>query len=214
MHLTRRGWSRVVGLADQRQRSIQEVRRQGDRGGSNAVRHDTCNLAESLSASLIAIALAATAVSAQQPSTTLTTGNAERGAAIVAGTGACQACHRVGDKGSRVGPDLTDIGTTRTPEKLQTALLDPSAEILPEHRSYRVVTREGATITGRLLNLDTYQVLMIDSKEQLRSFYRAELSEQGFIKESTMPSYRDKLSPQEQADVIAYLRTLKGLTPQ
>lgn len=178
------------------------------------MRRDTCTLAESLSASLIAIALAATALSAQQPSATRTTGNPERGAAIVAGAGGCQACHRVGAKGSRVGPDLSDIGTTRSEARLQTALLDPSAEILPENRAYRVVTREGATITGRLLNLDTYQVLMIDAKEQLRSFNRAEMREQGFIKESTMPSYRDTLSRQEQADVIAYLRTLKGLTPQ
>jgi putative heme-binding domain-containing protein len=178
------------------------------------VRRDTRNLAQCISASAIAIALAAIPVWAQQPGTTPATGDPARGAAIVAGKGACQTCHRVGDKGSRVGPDLSDIGTTRTPERLQTALLDPSAEILPENRSYRVVTRDSATITGRLLNLDTYQVLMIDSKEQLRSFDRAELGEQGFIKASPMPSYRDKLSPQEQADVIAYLRTLKGLTPQ
>lgn len=178
------------------------------------MRRDIRNLAEYLSASLTAIVFAATTTWAQQPSATLTTGNAERGAAIVAGTGGCHGCHRVGEKGSRVGPDLSDVGTTRTEARLQTALLDPSAEILPENRAYRVVTREGATITGRLLNLDTYQVLMIDSKEQLRSFYRAELREQGFIKESAMPSYRDTLSRQEQADVIAYLRTLKGLTPQ
>jgi putative heme-binding domain-containing protein len=178
------------------------------------VRRDACNLAEYLAASLMAIAVAATAVGAQQPTAPVTSGNAERGAAIVAGAGGCQTCHRVGEKGSRVGPNLSEIGTTRTEARLRTALLEPSAEILPENRFYRVVTPAGETITGRLLNLDTYQVLMIDSKEQLRSFSRAELREQGFIKESMMPSYRDKLSRQEQDDVIAYLRTLKGLTPQ
>ncbi len=182
--------------------------------GTNAVRRDTRNFAAGIAPVVIAIVLTATTVRAQPPSPPPTSGTAARGAAIVAGQGACQTCHRVGDKGSRVGPDLSEIGTTRSEERLLTALLDPSAEILPENRAYRVVTREGATITGRLLNLDTYQVLMIDSKEQLRSFDRAEVREQGFIKESAMPSYRDKLSPQQQADVIAYLRTLKGLTPQ
>jgi putative heme-binding domain-containing protein len=178
------------------------------------VRRDPCTLADSVAASVIAIVLAATAVSAQSPSSAVATGNAERGAAIVAGKGACHTCHRIGERGSRVGPNLTDIGTTRTAAKLQAALLDPSAEILPENRAYRVVTRDGATITGRLMNLDTYQALMIDAKEQLRSFSRAELREQGFVKESLMPSYRDTLSRQEQDDVIAYLRTLKGLAPQ
>jgi hypothetical protein len=94
------------------------------------------------------------------------------------------------------------------------ALVDPNAEILPENRFYRVVTRDGATSTGRLLNLDTYQVLMIDGKEKLRSFYRSELREHGFVKGSPMPSYRDTLSPQELADVAAYLIALKGVAAQ
>jgi len=31
------------------------------------------------------------------------------------------------------------------------------------------------------------------------------------MKDSPMPSYRGKLSPQELADVVAYLNSLKGL---
>lgn len=133
---------------------------------------------------------------------------------MVAGKGMCLTCHRVQGRGSRLGPDLTDIGAIRSPEQLQTSLLDPDAEILPENRFYRVVTRNGATITGRLLNLDTFQVLMMGPKEQLLSFYKSELREHGFIKGSTMPSSRDTLSRQELADVITYLGTLKGVTPQ
>jgi hypothetical protein len=34
------------------------------------------------------------------------------------------------------------------------------------------------------------------------------------MKESGMPSYREKLTAQERADVIAYLTTLKGVAPQ
>lgn len=168
---------------------------------------------------LLAAAFAATTLWGQQsssagPTETLPAGNEAVGAAIFAGKGACQTCHRVRDKGSRLGPDLTDIGAIRSPEHLQTSLLDPNAEILPESRFYRVVTRDGATITGRLLNLDTFQVLMLDPKEQLRSFHKSELREHGFVKESTMPSYRNTLSRQELADVITYLGTLKGVTPQ
>ena len=160
---------------------------------------------------LLAATFTATTLSGQETSST---GNKTSGAAIFAGKGNCLTCHRVGDKGSRLGRNLTEIGTIRSPKELETSLVDPNAEILPEGRFYRVVTRDGATITGRLLNLDTYQVQMIDPKEQLRSFDKSELREHGFVKGSTMPSYRNKLSNDELADLIAYLGTLKGVTPQ
>jgi putative heme-binding domain-containing protein len=120
----------------------------------------------------------------------------------------------VGGNGSRLGPDLSDIGLLRTPEHLESSLLDPSAEILPENRFYKVVTRDGSSITGRLLNHDVFQVLMIDPKEQLRRFQKSELRSHGFVEGSTMPSYRSLLLRQELADVIAYLMTLKGVTPE
>jgi putative heme-binding domain-containing protein len=163
---------------------------------------------------LLSAACAATAVLAQSSTEPLPPGNDSAGAVLFVGKGACQTCHRVRDTGSRLGPDLSDIGMVRTPEELASSLLDPAAEILPENRFYRVVTRDGASITGRLLNHDVFQVLMIDPKEQLRHFQKSELRSHGFVEGSNMPSYRSLLSRQELADVIAYLTTLKGVTPQ
>ena len=163
---------------------------------------------------ILTAVLAAPAVWAQPGSEDLPGGNAAAGAAIVAGKGMCLTCHRVQGKGSRLGPDLTDIGTLRDTKQLMTSLVEPDAEILPENRFYRVVARDGAAISGRLLNLDTFQVLMLDEKEQLRSFQKSELREHGFVKGSKMPSYRERLSRQELADVIAYLSTLKGVAAE
>jgi putative heme-binding domain-containing protein len=157
---------------------------------------------------------AATVASGQSSPEVLPPGNETAGAAIVAGKGNCQSCHRIFGKGSRLGPDLSDIGSLRKPEQLEASLLDPSAEILPENRFYRVVTRDGTAVTGRLLNLDTFQVMMLDPKEQLRTFSKSDLREHGFADGSKMPSYRSTLSRQELADVIAYLLTLKGITAQ
>ena len=50
---------------------------------------------------------------------------------------------------------------------------------------------------------------MIDMKEQLRSFTKANLKEQGFIR-SPMPLYKSTFNPQELADVVSYLVSLKG----
>ena len=137
-------------------------------------------------------------------------GNVDRGKAVFEGAGTCTSCHRVNGRGSRLGPDLSNIGQLRRTVELETSILEPDREVLPPNRFYRVVTREGVTITGRLLNLDTFSVQMIDEKEQLKSFAKSNLRDYGFLEKTTMPSYQNKLDPQELADVVSYLASLKG----
>jgi putative heme-binding domain-containing protein len=139
-----------------------------------------------------------------------TAGDPARGKEIFERKGQCLTCHRVRTTGSRVGPDLTDIGMLRRTGELQTSLVDPDAEILEANRYYRVVTKDGQTVTGRLLNEDTFSVQLLDSTEKLRSFKIADLREHAFVAKSPMPSYRDKLTSAEFADVIGYLTSLKG----
>ncbi len=162
----------------------------------------------------LSISFVATAAWGQSGPQVAPRANEGSGGAIVAGKGKCLTCHRIQDTGSRIGPDLTDIGAIRTVEQIQTSLVDPDAEVLPENRSYRVVTRDGATITGSLLNHDTFQVLLRDQKAQLRSFTKSELREHGFVAASPMPSYRSTLSGQELTDLVAYLASLKGVVAQ
>jgi mono/diheme cytochrome c family protein len=71
------------------------------------------------------------------------------------------------------------------------------------------VMRDGTAVTGRLLSHDTFTVQLLDTKEQLRSFTKSELREHDFA-DSPMPSYRNTLTPQEIADVVSYLVSLKG----
>jgi putative heme-binding domain-containing protein len=123
----------------------------------------------------------------------------------------CLNCHRVKDHGSRVGPDLTNLGARRKRDDIERSIVDPDAEILAENRYVRVVTRDGATITGRILNEDTFSLQLIDSKEKLVSLPKADLSKFEFLKNSPMPSYRDKLSGDELSDLVGYLVSLKGL---
>jgi putative heme-binding domain-containing protein len=137
-------------------------------------------------------------------------GNIDRGRDIFHGKGACTMCHRVDGSGARLGPDLTGIGQLRRSVELETSIVDPGKEILSTNRTYRVVTKDGATITGHLLNLDSFTVQLLDRKEQLRSFEKTNLRDYGFVDASPMPSYKDKLNAQELADVVSYLVSLKG----
>lgn len=138
-------------------------------------------------------------------------GDPVRGRAIFDGGGRCATCHRVNGVGPRLAPDLSDIGTIRSAAALQRTLLDPSANILPVNRSVRAVTRDGRKVTGRRLNEDTYSVQIMDEGERLMSFDKQSLREYEVIMSSSMPSYKDTLSAQEIADVVAYLLSLKGL---
>jgi putative heme-binding domain-containing protein len=140
----------------------------------------------------------------------LPAGDPARGKLVFEGKGGCLSCHRVGARGSRLGPDLSDIGGLRRGVQLETALLETARTPSPEYRSVRVVTKDGKEYKGRLLNLDTFTVQMLDSGERLRSFSKADLREYSLITKSGMPSYKDKLSTQEQADVVSYMASLKG----
>jgi len=137
-------------------------------------------------------------------------GDAARGRALFDGKGACTRCHRVGVAGSRVGPNLSDIGTARSAGSLQRSLVDPTSQMMPINRPVRVVTKDGTIINGRRLNEDTYRLQIIDDRERLLSLVKADLREYSVSKTSPMPSYKGTLSDEEIADVLAYLLSLKG----
>ena len=137
-------------------------------------------------------------------------GDAARGRGVFDGKGACATCHRVDQHGSRLGPDLSTIGQLRRSVELEQSLLDPGADVAATGRFYRVVMKDGTAVSGRLLNLDSFTVQLLDTKEQLRSFEKTGLREHGFVDKTPMPSYRNTLNPQELADLVSYLVSLKG----
>jgi cytochrome c oxidase cbb3-type subunit 3 len=138
------------------------------------------------------------------------TGDVNRGRAIFSGKGACTGCHRVGVSGSLVAPNLSDIGAVRSAGSLQRSLLDPASQTMPINRSVHVVTKDGTIVNGRRLNEDTYSLQMMDDREHLRTFVKADLREYTISTTSSMPSYKSTLSGDEIADVLAYLLSLKG----
>jgi len=65
-------------------------------------------------------------------------------------------------------------------------------------------------INGRRLNEDTYTVQLLDEQERLVSLAKADLREFTILSVSPMPSYKNTFTPDELADVVAYLLSLKG----
>jgi putative heme-binding domain-containing protein len=133
-----------------------------------------------------------------------------RGKAIFEGKGACQSCHRVNAVGARIAPDLSSIGSTLSAEAITKTLTDPNAALRPAVRSVRGVTKDGKAVVGVRLNEDMYTVQLIDEQEHLRSLTKKDLREYAILTTARMPSYREKLTTQEIADVVSYLRSLKN----
>ena len=134
--------------------------------------------------------------------------DASRGKALVESSG-CLDCHRIGDRGSRLGPNLSDIGGRRTPVRLERALVAPDEEVLFEARGVRLVTKDGAIVTGRLLNQDAMSVQLITPKEELKTYLRSNIREYTIVDKGLMPSVQGKLTEQQVGDIVAYLSSLK-----
>src|SRR5438132_1116644 len=137
-------------------------------------------------------------------------GDAVHGQTIFEEKGNCTSCHRVNGKGSRVAPDLNDIGAIRSPDALRRSLMDPTGSMLPLNRYVRAVTRDGKVITGRRLNEDTYTVQLIDTEEPLVSLIKSHLREYAVLKTSALPSYTETRTSGELDGVVAQLRSPQG----
>jgi putative heme-binding domain-containing protein len=147
------------------------------------------------------------------------TGDVARGKTVVEGKGSCLTCHSIGGAGGNSGPDLTAAvtggrrgGAFAVPPNaaaLERSLLDPDADVAIPYRVFQVTTKTGQMVRGTLLNQDTFSIQMRDAAGELRAFQKSDLTQFGFMP-SAMPSYRGRLAPQEVADVVAYLLTLRG----
>ena len=151
-------------------------------------------------------------------------GNRQKGEVLFWDKGNCGACHTVGPRGQRLGPDLTEIGVRRGPAYLRMSLLDPEEEIPDNFSVYRrvilmpdnflqvrVVTANGKRLTGVRLNEDMLSIQLRNHSGGLHSFLKSELRElHKDWGKSPMPSYRNTLTEAELEDLVAYLLSLRG----
>jgi mono/diheme cytochrome c family protein len=101
-----------------------------------------------------------------------------------------------------------NAGGVPTPQQLAQSILEPNAVVSAQNRYVNLKMKDGKTITGKLLSIDTFYVQIFSSEEKLANISRENVREMTMA--SPMPSYKGKLTTQELADVVAYLMSLKG----
>lgn len=131
-------------------------------------------------------------------------GDANAGAGLFRSQG-CAGCHRIGGEGGALGPDLSGIGAARSLDNLKQSIVAPDVEVQPLYWTVSFEDASGKAVQGFLLNEDTYTVQLLDRAARLHSYRKASVKNYAIDKRSSMPSYRDKLSPQQLDDLLAYL---------
>ena len=101
-------------------------------------------------------------------------GDVRRGAILYRSRGSCSGCHRLGGRGGRLGPDLSDVGWIRSPGHLEASLRTPGEVVDTDFRTVRVVHKDGSEVAGILRNEDTYSIQLLDEDENLRRADRRE----------------------------------------
>ena len=82
--------------------------------------------------------------------------------------------------------------------------------MIADNRYVRIVTKDGTSVTGKLLNQDAVSVQLMNPKEELKTYLRANPREFTILDKGLMPSVQGKLSDQQVADIVSYLSALKG----
>jgi alcohol dehydrogenase (cytochrome c) len=139
-------------------------------------------------------------------------GNVENGQRLFAQQ--CTTCHRVSGAGGRLGPDLSRIGATRSRVALTREIRTPSEWIAPAFETVTLVTKDGQRIRGVKKAEDVFSIQIMDTRERLQGYLKANLQDVIHETTSLMPTYGPaQLSDGDLQDVLGYLTTLRGTPP-
>ena len=136
-----------------------------------------------------------------------TAGDVKAGAAVFKKL--CSACHRVGELGHKLGPDLTSV-SNKSPRDLLVNILDPNREAQPNFMTYTLVTVEGRVLTGIVAaeTATTVTLKRAEGKQDIVPRDRIELLASNG--KSLMPEGLEKeLPPKALRDVVAWIRSLR-----
>ncbi len=119
---------------------------------------------------------------------------------------ACATCHRLGNEGSEVGPDLIgQLGLGE--ESLLKDILMPNERVRPGYETTLVQTRDGGAVIGLLKSDDATSLTLRQAGAVDQVLLRKDVTGVRRLGTSLMPSFAEGLKPADVADVLAWLRS-------
>ncbi|MDQ3441391.1 MAG: HEAT repeat domain-containing protein [Planctomycetota bacterium] len=123
---------------------------------------------------------------------------------------ACSTCHRIGDGGGVVGPDLTKVGAIRSGRDILESILFPSSTFAQGYENYIVKLRAGPELTGTISERTADGIVLRDSSGAERRLRAEEIAAMRRDSVSVMPQgLEGAMTPDELRDLMAFLQNLK-----
>jgi len=130
-------------------------------------------------------------------------GDRDRGKAVFARV--CAACHKLGEVGNVVGPDLAALAN-RTPAYLMQEILDPNRNLDSRYVEYRAQLKDGRTVTGLLAAETATTVILRGQQRKEETLLRSDIEELRGSGKSLMPEGIEKdVSKKDMADLLTFL---------
>jgi len=141
----------------------------------------------------------------------IASGNASKGAQhFKIGKGTCIACHKIGDVGRPIGPDLSHIGAIRTERDLLESILFPSNTLARDYEAHVIETSDGQQTLGVIKSHTAEGLLVADIAGQEKTIAHQMITGDTTLATSLMPMGLDQTMPEpELLDLVAWLRSLK-----
>jgi putative heme-binding domain-containing protein len=134
-------------------------------------------------------------------------GAADRGAAVFA-KAQCAKCHRYGDVGESMGPDLTSLSKRFMKKEILQSIVFPSHVVSDQYASKAVATTRGRLLTGIVAPGPGGGVIVLQANGEKVEVPRNEIEEISPSKLSAMPEgLLDTLTLEEVADLFKFLTT-------
>jgi putative membrane-bound dehydrogenase-like protein len=146
-----------------------------------------------------------------------TAGDATRGREVFHNESgvACIKCHIVGERGGRVGPDLSGVGAQFGRAALIESVLQPSKVVREGYNQVQIETKDDESIAGLFKGETGDEITLLDANNQLRRIQKSKITSRQNSQLSIMPEgLQAALTLQEFADLIAYLESLKSQPAQ
>ncbi len=157
-----------------------------------------------LAASRLAPALARAEVIERFKPALQLSGDAARGAAVHARL--CAGCHRMGDVGLDIGPNLRSVAS-HPPEKLLTNILAPNVDVQPGFYAYQCRLKNGTDLFGLLASETANSLGFKLADGTVRTVLRSDVASLQSSSLSLMPEGLEAgLSVQDMADLIFFLK--------
>jgi len=122
----------------------------------------------------------------------------------------CSSCHMVNGRGGQLGPDLSRVGSGRSRPVLLNKVRGTSGNVRAGYEAVTVVTRDGQRIRGVKKNEDEFSIQIIDMRERLQGYLKANLTEILNEPRPVMPAYSaEQLDDRTLDDLLQYLGTLR-----